>query len=168
MHSKSGIVNFNKLCIDILKSNSKIRFVGVLNSRGDLIVQKIRKDSTSLLSVDEFKMLIYYITNRRNRLQNLEHKLGTVNETITKYENTNTISMFLDKNIIFISTDPNSNVSKITSDLWKIISKKSVKKTVSKKKSPPRKSKRENISKLQPKLDRLEKRVNSLYQKHKK
>jgi hypothetical protein len=161
-------MNFNKLCNDFLKSNSKIKFVGVLNSRGGLVVQKIRNDSISLLSNDELKMLIYYTTDRWSRLQNLQHKLGTVKETITKYENTNTISMFLDKNIIFISTEPNSNVLKITSELWKIIYKKPIKKITSKKKPKSHISKKENISKLKPRLDILEKKINSLYKKHKK
>jgi len=173
-------MNLNKLCNDLLKSNSKIKFVGVLNSRGGLLVQKIRRDSTFLLSNEEFKMIIYYTTDRLNRLQNLQHKLGTVKETITKYENANTISMVLDKNILLISTEPNSNVSKITSELWKIIHKKPTKKTTKKrptkkttKKRPTKKttsriSRKENNSKLKPKLDSIEKRINSLYQKHKK
>lgn len=173
-------MNFNKLCNDLLKSHPKIRFAGVLNSRGDLLAQKIRDDSASLLSNEEFKMLVYYTTDRLNSLQNLEHKLGRVKETITKYENANTITLFLDKNIFMISTDPNSNNSKISSDLCKsivkksvkktkqkLIKKKSVKKNTSKKKPKSHMYKKDKIPKLKPKLDKLEKRINSLYQKHK-
>jgi hypothetical protein len=171
-------MNFNKLCNDFLKSNSKIRFVGILNSRGGLIAQKIRNDYTPLLSDDEFQMIVYYTTDRLNRLQNLQHKLGTVKETVTKYEYANTITMFLDKNLILISTEPNSDVPKIISTLGKIIykrptkktasKKRPTKKTASKKRPTSRISKKDNVSRLKPKLDKLEKRVNSLYQKHKK
>ncbi|HUT06350.1 MAG TPA: hypothetical protein VMW74_06650, partial [Nitrosopumilaceae archaeon] len=71
-------MNLKKLCSDFLKSNKKIRFVGVLNSKGNLIAQKSRDDSLSLLSDDELKMLIYYTSDRWSRLQNLQHKLGKV------------------------------------------------------------------------------------------
>jgi len=45
----------------------------------------------------------------------------------------------LDKNLLFISTDPNSNNSKISSDLWKIFGKKPTKKKPAKKKPAKKK-----------------------------
>ena len=133
-------MNFKKLCIDFLKSNKKIRFAGVLNSKGNLIAQKSRDDSISILSDDELKMLVYYTSDRWNRLQNLQHKLGKVKETITKFENVTTIILFLDKNLFLVSTEPKSNNSKITSNLWKIIDKKPVKKRAAKKKPVSRRA----------------------------
>ncbi len=140
-------MNFKKLCSDFLNSNKKIRFVGVLNPKGILVAQKSRDDSISLLSDDELKMLVYYTSDRWNRLQNLQHKLGKVKETITKFENVNTIILFLDKNLFLLSTDPNSNNSKITSNLWKIIDKKPVKRSTTKKKPIKRKSAKKRAAK---------------------
>jgi len=161
-------LNFKKLCNDFLKLDPKIRFVGVLNSKGAIIAHKIRDDSISLLSKDELNMVVYYTTDRWNRLQNLEHKLGKVKETITKYDNANTITLFFDKNLFLISTDPNSNNSKIASGLWKIILNNTIKKSPAKKKSKSRVVKKDNLAKLKPRLNKLEERVNSLYQKHRK
>jgi hypothetical protein len=132
-------MNFEKLCSDFLKSNKKIRFVGVLNSKGNLIAQKSRDDSISLLSDDELKMLVYYTSDRWNRLQNLQYKLGEIKETISKFENVSTIILFLDKNLFLVSTDPKSNNSKITSNLWKIIDKKPVQKSTAKKRTAKKK-----------------------------
>ncbi len=126
-------MNLKKLCSDFVNSDNKIRFVGVLNSKGILVEQKNRENSNSLLTDDELKMLVYYTFDRWNRLLNLQHKLGKVKETITKFENANTIILFLDDNLFLVSTDPNSNNSKITSNLWKIIEKRPVKKGTSKK-----------------------------------
>ncbi len=140
-------MNFKKLCSDFLKSNKKIRFLGVLNSKGNLVAQKSRDESFSLLSDDELKMLVYYTSDRWNRLQNLQHKLGKVKETITKFENVTTIILFLDKNLFLVSTDPNSNNSKITSNLWKIIDKKPVQKSTTKKKSVKRKPAKKRATK---------------------
>ncbi len=143
-------MNFKKLCSDFLKSNKKIRFVGVLNYKGNLVAQKSRDDSISLLSDDELKMLVYYASDRWNRLQNLQHKLGKVKETITKFENANTIILFLDKNLFLVSTDPNSNNSKITSNLWKIIDRKPAKKNTAKKKLVKRKPAKKRTVKKKP------------------
>ena len=99
-----------------------------------MVVEKSRDDSISLLSDDELKMLVYYTSDRWNRLQNLQHRLGKVKETITKFENVTTIILFFDQNLFLVSTDPNSNNSKITSNLWKIIDKKPAKKSTTKKK----------------------------------
>jgi len=82
-----------------------------------------------------------------NRLQNLQHKLGKVKETITKFENVTTIILFLDKNLFLVSTDPKSNNSKITSNLWKIIDKKPVQKSRTKKKSVKRKPAKKRATK---------------------
>jgi len=140
-------MNFKKLCSDFLNSNKKIRFAGVLNSKGNLVAQKIRDGSISLLSDDELKMIVYYTSDRWNRLQNLQHKLGKVKETITKFENANTITLFLDQNLFLVSTDPNSNNSKITSNLWKIIDKKPAKKRAAKKKTVKRKPAKKRAAK---------------------
>ncbi|MDH3618915.1 MAG: hypothetical protein OES14_05495 [Nitrosopumilus sp.] len=132
-------MDFNKLCNSILKSDKKIRFAGVLDTRGNLVAQKSSSDSSSLLSNEELKMLVYYASDRRNRLQNLQHKLGEVKETITKFENVSTIILNLNQNLFLISTDPSSNNSKIASNIWKIIEKKPVQKSMTKKKPSKRK-----------------------------
>jgi len=152
-------MNFKKLCSDFLKSNKKIRFAGVLNSKGTLVAQKSRDDSISLLSDDELKMLVYYTSDRWNRLQNLQHKLGKIKETITKFENVNTIILFLDQNLFLVSVDPKSNNSKITSNLWKIIDKKPAKKrSVKKKPAKKRATKKRSVKKKPAKKRSTKKR----------
>ena len=143
-------MNFKKLCSDLLKFNKKIRFTGVLNSKGNLIAQKSRDNSISLLSDDELNMLVYYTSDRWNRLQNLQHKLGNVKESITKFENVTTIILFLGQNLFLISIDPNSNNSKIASNLWKIIDKKPAKKRTTKKKPAKRKPAKKRTTKKKP------------------
>jgi len=152
-------MNFKKLCSDFLKSDKKIRFAGVLNSKGTLVAQKSRDDSISLLSDDELKMLVYYTSDRWNRLQNLQHKLGKIKETITKFENVNTIILFLDQNLFLVSVDPKSNNSKITSNLWKIIDKKPAKKrSVKKKPAKKRATKKRSVKKKPAKKRATKKR----------
>ena len=145
-------MNFDQLCNNFLKSNEKIRFVGVINPSGNLILQKNRKDTTSLLSDDETNMLIHYSFSRWKRLENIEYKLGKITETVTKFEKVSTIMLFYNGNLFLISTDPKSNNSKIISDLWKIIdgkpiARKSTRASAAKKKTAARKSTRASAAK---------------------
>ena len=180
-------MNFNQLCNNLLKSNEKIRFVGIVNSSGNLIAQKNRKGLTSLLTDDETNMLVHYSFSRWKRLENIQHKLGEITETVTKFEKANTIMLFFTGNLFLISTEPKSNNSKIISELWKIIDKKpanrkSAKTNAPKRKPANRKSAKTNAPKktlsnisanqtrsdLMLKLEQLEERANQLYQKSQK
>ena len=117
-------MDYEKLCDEVLKSDPQIRFAGILNSRGDLSVQK-NIASTKLLSDEEVKMSIHYTFERWNRLKNLEHKLGKEKFTMTEYENVIMISLLLEENLLLLSMEPNSEYSKIISNVKSIISKNS-------------------------------------------
>ena len=127
-------MDFDQLCNKFLKSSENIRFVGIINPSGNLILQKNRKDTISLLSDDETNMLIHYSFSRWKRLENIEYKLGKIKETVTKFEKVSTIMLFYNENLFLISTDPKSNNSKIISDLWRIIDGKPARTSASKKK----------------------------------
>ena len=161
-------MDFDQLCNKFLKSSEKIRFVGVINPSGNLILQKNRKDTISMLSDDETNMLIHYSFSRWKRLENIEYKLGKITETVTKFEKVSTIMLFYNQNLFLISTDPKSNNSKIISDLWRIIEGKPARTSASKKKAAANISKDYVSPELKSKLDQLEEYANSLYQKIRK
>jgi hypothetical protein len=115
-------MDYEKLCDEVLNLDPQIRFVGILNSRGDLATQKNRND-TPLLTDDEVKMSIHYTFERWNRLQNLEHRLGKEKSSITEYENVTMISLLLEGNLLLLSTEPNADYSKIISKVNSITSK---------------------------------------------
>ena len=115
------IMDYEKLCDEVLNLNPQIRFTGVLNSRGDLVTTKSRGEP--LLSQDEAKMSVHYTFERWNRFQNLEHKLGKEKSAIYEYENVTLISLILKNNLFLLSTEPNSEYPKIISDTNSIITK---------------------------------------------
>ena len=158
-------MNYEKLCKEVLNSDSKIRFAGVLNSRGELTAQK-SKSNSPLLSEDEVKMSIHYTFEHWNRVKNLEHKLGKEKSFVTEHENVTLFSLFFDGNLFLLSTEPNSNCSKIISNVRKIITKivtenKTEPKT-SKTKTSPRTKSTKNISELKARLEMLEKQIDTL------
>ena len=181
-------MNFKKICSEVLNSNPKIRFTGILNSRGDLVAHKNRSNSP-LLSDNEVKMAIHYTFDRWTSLQNLEFKLGKEQESITNYENVTTISIALDKDLFLLSLEPGSNYRKIISDVRKILepklknkskttgSKVKIKMTSTKKKIPKKsqsaktkkpssiRPSRHTPNELRIRLEQLEKRLDKVSSK---
>ena len=117
---KADRMDYEKLCKEVLDLDPQIRFAGILNSRGDLVIKKDRDDE-SLLSDDEMKMSVHYTFERWNRLQNLEHRLGKEKASITEYENVTTISLLVNGNLLLLSTEPGSEYSKIITRVNSVI-----------------------------------------------
>ena len=72
---RSEKMDYEKLCDRVLKIDPCIRFTGVLDSKGDLVIEKNRDDA-KLLNSDEAKMSIHYTFERWTRLQNLSYRFG--------------------------------------------------------------------------------------------
>ena len=113
------IMDYEKLCEEVLNLNSKIRFTVVLNSRGDLVTNKSKGEP--LLSQDEANMSVHYTFERWNRFQNLEHKLGKEKSAIYEYENVTLISLILENSLFLLSTEPNAEYPKIISETNSVI-----------------------------------------------
>jgi hypothetical protein len=115
-------MDYEKLCDEVLKADSQIRFTGILDSKGDLIVEKNRDDS-KLLNTDEVKMSVHYTYERWTRLQNLSYKLGKEKLTITEYGKVTLISLNLGGDLFLLSTEPDVDYMKIISKTYSIISR---------------------------------------------
>jgi hypothetical protein len=113
-------MNYEDLCNNVLKIDPHIRFTGVLDSKGDLLVEKNR-DDLKLLSSDEVKMSIHYTFERWTRLQNLSYKLGKEKLSVAEYEKVTLISLHLNGNLFLLSTDPDIDYVKIISKTKPII-----------------------------------------------
>ncbi len=105
-------MNYNVLCNEILKLDSKIRGVGVFDSKGVMIAQKNREEQLSL-SADEEKMLVHYTFDRWRHLQNLEYRLGKVRTSVSKHEKVTLISLYLDSDLLLLRVEPDSDYPEI-------------------------------------------------------
>lgn len=113
-------MDYEKLCDKVLKMDPFIRFTGVLDSKGDLIVEKNRDDA-QLLNPNEVKMSIHYTFERWTRLQNLSYKFGKEKSSITEYEKVTLISLHFNGNLFLLSTDPGADYMNIISKTNSII-----------------------------------------------
>jgi len=114
-------MDYEKLCDEVLRADPQIRFTGILDSKGDLIVEKNRDDA-KLLNPDEVKMSVHYTFERWTRLQNLSYKLGKEKTSITEYEKVTLISLHFEKNLFLLSTEPDVDYMKIISKTSSLIS----------------------------------------------
>ena len=147
-------MNYSILCNKILKLDSKIRFVGVFNSKGDLIAEKNR-DVSSLLSEDEEKMLVHYTFARWRHLQNLEYRLGKVRTSVTKHEKVTLISLYLDSDLLLLSVEPDYNYPEIIKKI----------RTMSDDGGYPYKKKEQTKKDLDEKIAELEAKLSKLFTK---
>jgi hypothetical protein len=113
-------MDFKKLCTEVLEIDPHVRFTGILDSKGELIIEKNRDDIT-LLNEEEVKMSVHYTFERWTRLQNLSYKFGKEKLSVTEYENVTLISIQLGKNLFLLSTDPNVDHMNIISKIKVII-----------------------------------------------
>ncbi|MCH7757073.1 MAG: hypothetical protein IIA19_01135 [Thaumarchaeota archaeon] len=115
-------MNHNELCQKVLELDPQVRFSGVLNSKGDLIVERNQDESVNLLATDELKMIIHYTFQRWSSIQNLAHKIGKEKVNISEFEKVTLISLLLkDGNLLLLSLEPSSNYLEIISKVKQII-----------------------------------------------
>jgi hypothetical protein len=115
-------MNHKELCDKVLEIEPNVRFSGILNSRGDLVVESNRNDSDKLLSPDEVKMSVHYTFQRWTSIQNLAHKIGKEKTNITEFDKVTLISLLLnDGNLLLLSSEPGANYMEIISKVKQII-----------------------------------------------
>jgi hypothetical protein len=101
------------LCDVIIKLDRSIRFVGIVNSRGEVIEGGFKQGVEPLLNgADEQQMYIHSLSNL-TLLQSYNDRLGMVRYSLTEHEKVTLITFPLRDGILFLSAMPNANKDKI-------------------------------------------------------
>ena len=107
-------MDYEKLCKNILELDSKIRFTGVVNTKGVLINNLEQKGVKQYLSPDELKMSIHYSMWEWDKSQNLSHELGNEKASVLEYDKVTLISIPIDNSNLFVaSIEPNEDYFQI-------------------------------------------------------
>lgn len=105
----------------IIKLDRNIRFVGVVNSRGEVIEGGFQHGVQPLLEgTDEQHMYIQSLSNM-TMLQNYSDRLGKVRYSITEHEKVTLMTFPLDDGILCVSASPKANINKIRNKVSKVI-----------------------------------------------
>ena len=108
----------------IIKLDRNIRFVGVVNSRGEVIEGGFQHGVQPLLEgTDEQQMYIQSLSNM-TMFQNYSDRLGKVRYSITEHEKVTLMTFPLDDGILCVSASPKANISKIRNKVSKVIKKR--------------------------------------------
>ena len=107
-------MDYEKLCKNILELDSKIRFAGVVNTKGVLVINLEQKGVEQYLSPDELKMSIHYSMWEWEKSQNLSHELGFEKSSVLEYDKVSLISIPIDNSNLFVaSIEPNEDFFKM-------------------------------------------------------
>lgn len=104
---------------DIL-SEPEIRFCGLIDSSGELIVGDFRKDVIPLENDVRRKQMYQELAHRVANRQGFDASLGRVKYSSSRRENVVMMSFPIGKYVIMITADPSVNIDRLA---WKVIYK---------------------------------------------
>ena len=119
------------LCDRIIKLDRSIRFVGIVNNRGEVIEGGFKQGIEPLLSgTDEQQMYIHSLSNL-TMLQSYSDRLGLVCYSLTEHEKVTLMTFPLRDGVLCLSTMPKANMNKIRDKVMKVLKSKSSSRTSS-------------------------------------
>ena len=116
------------LCERIIKLDRNIRFVGIVNNRGEVIEGGFQQGVEPLLDeTEEQQMYIQSLWNLTT-LESYSDRLGRVRYSITEHEKVTLMTFPLGDGILCLSTTPKANMNRIRDKVAKAVKNKSTKK----------------------------------------
>jgi hypothetical protein len=113
------------LCERIIKLDRSIRFVGIVNNRGEVIEGGFKQGVEPLLNGnDEQQMYIHSLSNL-TMLQSYSDRLGMIRYSLTEHEKVTLMTFPLGDRILCLSATPKANMNKIRDKVMKVLKSES-------------------------------------------
>ena len=109
MEPAEQIKLIEKACDEILKHKG-IRFVGVINKMGRLVVGRYNTSIKSHLLDNEDQMVYMQLAMEIFLRQEFDKKLGSIDYVLSKRKKVNMISIPIEKYLVLVSTEPGIDV----------------------------------------------------------
>ncbi len=114
----------SSLCDRIIKLDPNIRFVGIVNNRGEVIEGGFKQGIEPLLNeTDEQQMYVHSLSNLIT-LQSYSDRLGLVRYSLTEHEKVLLMTFPLGDTILCLSAMPKANMNKIRDKVIKVLRSK--------------------------------------------
>ncbi len=118
----------DNICDSIIKLDRNIRFVGIVNSKGEVIEGGFQQGVEPLLNeTEEQQMYIQSLWNLTT-LESYSDRLGRVRYSITEHEKVTLMTFPFDSGILCLSASPKADVGEIREKVVQVIKKKQGKK----------------------------------------
>ena len=98
------MLDYEKICADVLALDSKIRFVGVANTKGVLTTHSYQKGVTEFLDENELNMSLHYSMLSWEKSKNLHHRIGHQTAFVAEYDKVSLISIPMNSNDLFVAS----------------------------------------------------------------
>ncbi len=109
----------------IIKLDRSIRFVGIVNNKGEVIEGGFKQGVEPLLNgTDEQHMYIHSLSNL-TMLQSYSDRIGAVRYSLTEHEKVTLMTFPLGEGILCLSAMPKANMDKIRDKIVKVLKSKS-------------------------------------------
>ena len=116
-------MEYDELCKNALELDSSIRYAGVLNNKGEIVIGGNRDNVDSMLSDEEIKRSIHYTLQIWENAQSLAFKLGEEKSSVMEYAKVTLISIPFGKGLFLISTEPNTDFFEIINKAKSLLEK---------------------------------------------
>ncbi len=112
------------LCGRIMSLDESIRFVGIINSSGEVIAGGFQKGVESLLNgLDEQELYVQSLSNMA-LLRDFSDRLGKVNYNIARHDNVSLMTFPINNDILCLSVSSRGNIDKIRDEILNMIKSK--------------------------------------------
>ena len=119
------------LCDRIIKLDRSIRFVGIVNNRGEVIEGGFKSGIEPLLNETEEQHMYIQSLSNLTMLQSYSDRLGLVRYSLTEHEKVTLMTFPLRDGVLCLSTMPKANMNKIRDKVMKVLKSKSSSRTSS-------------------------------------
>jgi hypothetical protein len=111
----------SNLCDIIIKLDRSIRFVGIVNNRGEVIEGGFKQGIEPLLNGTEEQHMYIHSLSNVTMLQSYNDRLGMVRYSLTEHEKVILMTFPLTDGILCLSAMPNANMNKIRDKVMKVL-----------------------------------------------
>jgi hypothetical protein len=115
----------SNLCDKIIKLDRSIRFVGIVNNRGEVIEGGFKQGIEPLLNETEEQHMYIHSLSNLTMLQSYSDRLGMVRYSLTEHEKVILMTFPLRDGILCLSAMPKANMNKIREKVMKVLKSKS-------------------------------------------
>ena len=115
-----------KVAEEIIDLDTKMRFVGIIDLKGNIVEGIMKKGKTSLESQKEDEHFCRQVAERRKMRAEFDKKLGKVRYVHVERENVTQLVVYTKKNTILVTVEPELDIKKkvqIVNSIKKMVSK---------------------------------------------
>ena len=114
-------MNYQKLYVDIMNIDSKIRLVTICDIDGKVMFSDHRQGVKNLLSPQESKESLELAINSWKTRSKLAPKIGKGKYVLAEYENIKRITMPIgDNHLLYVTTEPEADHSNIINRVYSL------------------------------------------------